>query len=92
MAPVNVVRTSVATSGTDFTARDADFAALIRTADGKSLKSWIVPITGTTKLHRPGENVAAAAVELPDSAERRRYVRLLPQERTSRRFVPTPEV
>jgi len=60
----NVVRISVATSRTDFTARDADFAALIRTADGKSLKSWVVPIPGTTKLHRLGENIAAAAVEL----------------------------
>jgi hypothetical protein len=65
MAPVNAVRISVATSGTDFTAPVADFAALIRAADGKSLKSWIVPIPGTTKLHRLGENVAAAPVELP---------------------------
>jgi hypothetical protein len=31
-APVNVVRISVATSGTDFTAPEADFAALIRAA------------------------------------------------------------
>src|SRR5437868_584562 len=31
-APVNVARISVATSGTDFTAPEADFAALIRTA------------------------------------------------------------
>jgi len=62
MAPV--VRISVAISGTDFTACEADFAALIRAADGKSLKSWIVPIPGTTKLHRLGENIAAAAVEL----------------------------
>jgi hypothetical protein len=31
-APVNVARISVATSGTDFTAPDADFAALIRAA------------------------------------------------------------
>ena len=79
LAPAHVVRISVATSRTDFTARDADFAALIRTADGKSLKSWIVPIPDTTKLHRLGENVAAAAVELPDSAERRRCVSLLPR-------------
>jgi len=57
-------RISVATSWTDFTAPEADFAALIRVADGKSLKSWIVPIPGTTKLHRPRENIAAAAVEL----------------------------
>jgi len=27
-------------------------------------KSWIVPIPGTTKLHRLKENVRAAAVEL----------------------------
>lgn len=27
-------------------------------------KPWIVPIPGTTKLHRLAENVAAAAVEL----------------------------
>jgi hypothetical protein len=63
--PAHVVRISVATSGTDFTARDADFAALVRAADGKSLKSWIVPIPDTTKPHRLGENIAAAAVELP---------------------------
>ena len=31
-APVNVARISVATSGTDFTAPEADFAALIPTA------------------------------------------------------------
>ena len=31
-APVNVARISVATSGTDFTAPKADFAALIRAA------------------------------------------------------------
>src|SRR6266446_7636486 len=31
-APVNVARISVATSGTDFTAAEADFAALIRAA------------------------------------------------------------
>src|SRR5258707_14988180 len=31
-APVNVARISVATSGTDFTAPEADFAALIRAA------------------------------------------------------------
>jgi hypothetical protein len=31
-APANVARISVATSGTDFTAREADFAALIRAA------------------------------------------------------------
>ena len=64
LAPADVVRISVATSGTDFTARDADFAALIRAEDGKSLKSWIVPIPGTTKLYRLGENIAAAAAEL----------------------------
>ena len=30
-------------------------------------KPWIVPIPGTTKLHRLEENIAAAAVELtPD--------------------------
>ena len=86
LAPAHVVRISVATSVTDFTARDADFAALIRTADGKSPKSWIVPIPGTTKLHRLGENVAAAAVELPDSAERRRYVRLGRHQPTLTRF------
>jgi aryl-alcohol dehydrogenase-like predicted oxidoreductase len=28
-------------------------------------KPWIVPIPGTTKLHRLQENAAAAAVELP---------------------------
>ena len=33
-APANVVRISVATSGTDFTAPEADFAALIRAATG----------------------------------------------------------
>ena len=31
-APVNVARISVATSGPDFTAPEADFAALIRAA------------------------------------------------------------
>ena len=31
-APVNVARISVATSGTDFTAPEADFAALIQAA------------------------------------------------------------
>src|SRR5216683_5022410 len=31
-APVNIARISVATSGTDFTAPEADFAALIRAA------------------------------------------------------------
>jgi hypothetical protein len=31
-APVNVARISIATSGTDFTAPEADFAALIRAA------------------------------------------------------------
>jgi len=25
---------------------------------------WIVPISGTTKLHRPEENIGAAAIEL----------------------------
>lgn len=30
-------------------------------------KPWIVPIPGTTKLHRLQENVAAAAVELTES-------------------------
>ena len=30
-------------------------------------KPWIVPIPGTTKLHRLEENVAAAAVELTAS-------------------------
>jgi len=29
-------------------------------------KPWIVPIPGTTKLHRLHENAAAAAVELSD--------------------------
>jgi pyridoxine 4-dehydrogenase len=29
-------------------------------------KPWVVPIPGTTKLHRLGENVAAAAVELTE--------------------------
>src|SRR6266481_7259109 len=33
IAPVNVVRISVATSGTDFTAYEADFSALIRAAE-----------------------------------------------------------
>jgi len=32
-----------------------------------SRKPWIVPIPGTTKLHRLEENVAAAAVELTES-------------------------
>jgi hypothetical protein len=42
-APVNVARISVATSGTDFTAPEADFAALIPTAcfcPGRSRLSW----------------------------------------------------
>ena len=29
-------------------------------------KPWIVPIPGTTKLHRLQENVAAAAIELTE--------------------------
>ena len=29
-------------------------------------KSWIVPIPGTTKLHRLEENIGAASVELTD--------------------------
>src|SRR6266849_8984592 len=39
MAPVNVVRISVATSGTDFTAPEADFAALIRAAESEGFGS-----------------------------------------------------
>jgi hypothetical protein len=35
MAPVNVVRISVAISGTDFTAYEADFSALIRAAEAE---------------------------------------------------------
>jgi aryl-alcohol dehydrogenase-like predicted oxidoreductase len=66
MAPAHVVTISVATSGTDFTARDADFAALIRAADGKSLKPRIVPILGTTKLHHLGENVTAATEDISE--------------------------
>jgi aryl-alcohol dehydrogenase-like predicted oxidoreductase len=35
-----------------------------------AVKPWIVPIPGTTKLHRLGENVGAAAVELtPDDLQ-----------------------
>src|SRR4030081_4072700 len=53
-APVNVTRISVATSGTDFTAPEADFAALIRAAGfcpGRShlsrgrCRSWTAPRT-----------------------------------------------
>ena len=48
-APVNIARISVATSGTDFTAPEADFAALIRAAgfcpgrshlSRRSCRSW----------------------------------------------------
>jgi aryl-alcohol dehydrogenase-like predicted oxidoreductase len=40
-----------------------EMIALIRTAQ----KPWIVPIPGTTKLHRLKENIGAAAIELtPD--------------------------
>jgi hypothetical protein len=35
MAPVNVVRISVAISGTDFTAYEVDFSALIRAAESE---------------------------------------------------------
>ena len=41
-APVNVASISVATSGTDFTASEADFAALIRAA-GFCLEITFVP-------------------------------------------------
>jgi len=34
-------------------------------------KAWIVPIPGTTKLHRLEENVGAAAVELSTENLRR---------------------
>jgi aryl-alcohol dehydrogenase-like predicted oxidoreductase len=34
-------------------------------------KPWIVPIPGTTKVHRMKENVGAAAVELTDDDLRR---------------------
>jgi aryl-alcohol dehydrogenase-like predicted oxidoreductase len=38
--------------------------ALIALAWLLAQKPWIVPIPGTTKLHRPEENIGAAAVEL----------------------------
>ena len=41
-------------------------------------KPWIVPIPGTTKLHRLEENVAAAAVELTDGRPPRHRDRRLP--------------
>jgi len=89
MAPAHVVRISVATSGTDFTARDADFAALIRTDDGKSLKSWIVPIPGTTKLHRLGQHRPVAVQRhIWDVLVRRLDVGFAPW--TGQRRTPTP--
>jgi len=39
-------------------------------------KSWIVPIPGTTKLHRLEENLAAAEVEL-DAGELQRIAEAL---------------
>jgi aryl-alcohol dehydrogenase-like predicted oxidoreductase len=36
----------------------------------KTQKSWIVPIPGTTKLHRLKENTGAAAIE-PTAADMR---------------------
>ncbi|MEM8892901.1 MAG: aldo/keto reductase, partial [Bacteroidota bacterium] len=39
-------------------------AAQIALAWGLAKKPWIVPIPGTTKLHRLEENIAAASLEL----------------------------
>src|SRR5260370_39308283 len=61
-APVNVARISVATSGTDFTAPEADFAALIRAASREITfvtwdlhrdSAWSAPGTNAEcQLHR----------------------------------------
>jgi aryl-alcohol dehydrogenase-like predicted oxidoreductase len=36
----------------------------VEMAERQAQKPWIVPIPGTTKLHRLGENLAATDVEL----------------------------
>jgi pyridoxine 4-dehydrogenase len=45
-------------------ARKANLALVQRIGEIAARKPWVVPIPGTTKLHRLQENVGAAAVEL----------------------------
>jgi aryl-alcohol dehydrogenase-like predicted oxidoreductase len=48
----------------DIATRKSATPAQIALAWVLAQKPWMVPIPGTTKLHRVDENVAAAAVEL----------------------------
>ncbi len=74
-APVNVARISVATSGTDFTAPEADFAALIRAAGFRpgrshlsrgSCRSWDSAWSGPgAKRTNADQSFALASPNLP---------------------------
>src|SRR5216684_6006458 len=67
-APVNVARISVATSGTDFTAPEADFAALIRAAhlSRGSCRSWDSAWSGPgAKRTNADQSFALASPNLP---------------------------
>ncbi len=50
-------------------------------------KPWIVPIPGTTKLHRLEENLAAANVEL-DANDLQRIAEALAASRSKARAIP----